>query len=402
MSTRKSRSKREENRETKATLLLVGLGELGGRLLEILARTPNFGWRIVVASRQAEAGRRRVNAALFSASYAEHFPELLFTRVDIEDQAAATELIAREKPAVVVNTATRSAWWIRGLLPDHIKDRLNAVGAGPGLWAAGHLAVTRRLVLALQQADCRAPLINAAYPDVVNPALAPLAPGPLVGIGNIDLLIPAVRYIVAEEFKISPRHVSPFIVAHNFHSSRILTSGALDGRLPFLKVLVSGTDVTPSLDLPRLFQRIPNRTPIPLGATSSAVAVGSLYRTVLAVLNDSNIMTHAPGPGGLPGGYPVEIGRAGARICLPESISMPDALAINLAGQRGEEIQEIRKDGTLVLTDVAAHVLRDVFGMTAGPIDPKDADAFSIELAERLRLLAGRYGIHSPKLRRSA
>jgi hypothetical protein len=257
-------------------------------------------------------------------------------------------------------------------------------------------------VLALQEAGCRAPLINAAYPDVVNPALASFATGPLVGIGNIDLLIPAVRYIVAEDFKVSPRHVLPFIVAHNFHSSRILTGGALDERLPFLKVLVSGTDITPSLDLPRLFQRVPDRAPIPLGATSSAVAVGSLYRTVLAVLNDSNIMTHAPGPGGLPGGYPVEIGRTGARVRLPDAIAMRDALAINLVGQRGEGIEEIRKDGTLVLTDVAADVLHDVFGMTAGTIDPKDADAFSIELAERLRLLAGRYGIHSPKLRRSA
>lgn len=389
----------------KATLLLFGVGELGYRLLEILARMPNHGWRIVAASRTADHALRRVNAALLSASYAEHFPDIVFAPVDIHDATATRDLIARERPSAVVNTASRSPWWVRALLPAHIRARLERVGAGPGLWAPGHLAMTRTVLMAMAEVGCSAPVINAAYPDVVNPALAHLAPGPILGIGNIDLLVPPIRYLVGSDLKVSPRNVAPFLVAHNFHSSRILAGldlNGLSGGAPFLKVLVDGTDVTDRLDVAALLQRIPREVPIPIGAGSGALAVGSLCRTVLAVMADTFVTCHAPGPEGLPGGYPVEIDRNGARVVLPADISLERALAINQAGQRAEGIETIEFNGSLRLTETAREVLSDVFGITAASISPEDAGAFAGELDERFRELASRYGIHPPELRRSA
>jgi len=389
-------------KKNKQTLLLIGLGELGARLLDILARTPNLGWRIVVASRTPEQAQRRVNAALFAASYADQFPEIEFRAVNLENRDATASLISAEAPAIVVNTASRSPWWARGLLPSHIRDRLERVGAGPGLWAAGHLGLFRHLLAAMREAACSAPIVNAAYPDVLHPALARVAPGPLIGIGNIDLLIPPIRYIVAGIHGLSPRNVTPFVIAHNFHSSRILSGHDLGGRNPLVKILVNGSDVTPELDLLDLWRRIPVATPIPLGAASSAFAVGSLARTVFGVLADARIMSHSPGPEGLPGGYPVEISRAGARVAVPAEIPLQQAIEVNLAGQRGEGIEEIAEDGSLTLTDIAAEVLHDIFDMQARVITPPEAEAFAGELASRFRSLASRYGIYPSDLRRSA
>jgi hypothetical protein len=224
----------------------------------------------------------------------------------------------------------------------------------------------------------------------------------LLGIGNIDLLIPPIRYLVGRDLKVSPRNVTPYVVAHNFHSSRILSGLDLSGHSPFLKVLADGSDIGDEIDIPLLWKRIPRELPIPIGAGSSSLAVGSLYRTVIAVMADTFIMGHAPGPEGLPGGYPVEISRKGARVALPAEVTLDEAVGINLSGQKAEGIEAIEPDGALRLTDTAHEVLNDLFGLKASRIAPDAAEAFAAELEERFRQLASRYGIYPPELRGSA
>lgn len=376
--------------------MIVGLGELGGRLLEYLVRVPNLGWRIVAAGRDEDAGLRKTNAAIFGASYLGYYPDVAFRRVDLADVEQTATALYRESPAIVVNATTLAAWWIRDLLPDSIRVRLNAVGAGPGLWAAGHLALTYKLMRAVREAGIAPIVVNSAYPDVVNVALARCGLAPTVGIGNIDLLVPAIQHQVASRLDVPMRQVVPYLVAHNFHSSNILLNGTTHGVPFYMKVLVNGSDVTPQVQRESLFTDIQRFSSIPPAAGASVVAAGSLSKTVLGLMNDTRERTHAPGPSGLPGGYPVQLSQDEVKVVLPDNITMDEAVRLNEAGQRGEGVERIEDDGTIVLTDLARSVLSDVFDLQIARFRPDQAEAVAQELGARLRAVGERFGLRLP------
>jgi malate/lactate dehydrogenase len=385
-----------------ATLVLVGLGELGGRLLHALAMRKGPGQRIVVVTRDAAKAEPKLNAARFAASYLDLFPRIELAAMDIAEDGRLTDLLSEARPSVVINTASRSPWWARGLLPPPIRERLEGVGAGPGLWAAGHLAITAQIAKAVTEAASDATIVNAAYPDVVNPALAGIYGARLVGVGNLDLLVPAVRHVIAADFGVSPALVTPWLVAHNFHSSRILSRAALGGLRPLLRVEVGGEDVTDRIDVEALWCRIPREMPMPLGAGAAVVAIGSLCRMIGAVTSSSPISTHAPGAAGMAGGYPVRISRDGVALALPGTIDAREAAAVNLAGQRAEGIEEIAPDGTLFLSPLAREVLAEMFRLDQDRITLSDAAAFAGAVLQRFGELARRYGIHLPEFEQPA
>ena len=376
--------------------MIVGLGELGGRLLEYLVRVPNLGWRVVAAARDEDVGLRKTNAAIFSASYLGYYPDVAYCRVDLADISRTAETLHRVSPAIIVNATTLAAWWIRDLLPESIRARLTAVGAGPGLWAAGHLALTYKLMSAVQQAGISPIVVNSAYPDVVNVALARCGLMPTVGIGNIDLLVPAIQHQVASSLGVPMRQVVPYMVAHNFHSSNILLNGTTHGVPLFLKILVNGSDVTSRMNPESLFANIRRFSSIPPAAGASAVAAGSLSKTVLGLMNDTHERTHAPGPTGLPGGYPIQLSQDEIKVVLPDDITMDEAIQINEAGQRAEGIERIEADGTIVLTELAQSVLSDVFDLRIKQFRPDEAETVAQELRSHLRALGERFGLRLP------
>lgn len=53
----------------KQTVMIVGLGELGGALLEYLVRVPNLACRLVTADIDAESGQAKTMAARQGAAF---------------------------------------------------------------------------------------------------------------------------------------------------------------------------------------------------------------------------------------------------------------------------------------------------------------------------------------------
>jgi predicted RNA-binding protein with TRAM domain len=377
----------------KPTVMIIGLGELGGRLLEYLVRVPNFGWRIVVAGRDDDQAVRKMHSAIFGASYWGLYPEVCYRHVDLADVAATASVLRQEAPDIIVNTTTLAAWWLRDLLPDHIRRKLDAVGAGPGLWAAGHLALVYNLMLAVRDAGISPQVVNSSYPDVVNVALARVGLAPTVGIGNIDLMIPAIQHRAAARFGVPMRHVVPYVVAHNFHSYNVLLHGTTHGIPFYLKIVIAGTDVTDRIDREAFLREIAESSPIPAAAGASSIAAGSLSKVVLALINDSAERTHAPGPLGLPGGYPVLLSQREVTLLLPADITLEQAVAINEEGQRADGIERIEADGMVVLTDKAQRAVKEMFGIELRQFKPEEAQSAAEQLSQQLRGLGERYGL---------
>src|SRR5690606_825364 len=92
------------------------------------------------------------------------------------------------------------------------------------------------------------------------------------------------------------------------------------------------------------------------------IVAASAIRTLMALLDPVGRLIHAPGPLGLVGGYPLQVDEAGISLALPPGVSREQAIEANWTAQRAEGIQAIEPGGTIVLTDVAAGTLKEVFG----------------------------------------
>jgi len=64
------------------TIMIIGLGEIGGKALEILARRPGIA-RIVCADVNEDFGYQKVNNAAFGAQIEGIYPNIDFVKIDL-------------------------------------------------------------------------------------------------------------------------------------------------------------------------------------------------------------------------------------------------------------------------------------------------------------------------------
>ena len=64
---------------SRESILIIGAGELGGIVLEYLARIPQI-CEIIVSDINEEWGFRKVNSAVLGASYMGLFPQIRFQK----------------------------------------------------------------------------------------------------------------------------------------------------------------------------------------------------------------------------------------------------------------------------------------------------------------------------------
>ena len=69
---------------SEGTIMIIGLGEVGGKALEILARRPGIA-RIVGADVNEDYGYQKVNNAAFGAQLEGIYPIIDFFKVDLTD-----------------------------------------------------------------------------------------------------------------------------------------------------------------------------------------------------------------------------------------------------------------------------------------------------------------------------
>src|SRR5512139_3991837 len=75
---------RKEQEMGKPAIMIFGLGELGGYVLEFLARTPNMA-KIVTVDVREDWGLRKTNSAIIGAAQANFYPDIEFRQGDIFD-----------------------------------------------------------------------------------------------------------------------------------------------------------------------------------------------------------------------------------------------------------------------------------------------------------------------------
>ncbi|WP_108663633.1 hypothetical protein [Acuticoccus kandeliae] len=373
-------------------VMIMGLGELGGLVAELLARSPTFRGRIVGVDVDADHGMRKMNSVLQGALCWGHTPDVVFRHGNLAEIDATAALIGQEKPDLIFNATTLASWWLRDLLPESVKAQLHAVGAGSGIWAPGHAALAYRLMKAVKASGITVAVINSAYPDGTNPALARAGLAPLAGIGNGDLLIAPLRHLAAKALSVSMARVDVHVVAHHFHAYNVLMHGNSRGLDFVVRIGLDGTDVTDMLDIPALLAKVPDTARIPGASGATWVVAASAMSTMTAWLNGSGEVVHVPGPDGMVGGYPVVLWPE-PTLALPQGVTREAAIAVNVAAQKAEGIERFEDDGAMVLTDVAKDTLKTLFDFEIDRYPLEDSLEIARDLSARLRVLGQKHGI---------
>lgn len=374
-------------------VMIFGSGELGAIVAELLARNPAFSGEIILADINGDLAHRRANSAQQGALQWGSNTLVTSESLDVRNLDQTATLLRSKKPDIILNATTMATWWLRDLLPENVKKRLHVVGAGSGVWSASHAALAYHLMLAVRQSGVTATVINSAYPDAVNPALAAAGLPPDIGIGNGDLLVPALQQVASQHFKVPAHRVGVVLVAHHFHAYNVLMYGHSHGLDFPIQISVDGRDVTDLIGREAALAAVPDKARIPAAAAATWIVAASAVRILLALLDPVGKLIHAPGPLGLVGGYPLQVGERGVTLALPTGVDRDAAIAVNWKAQRAEGIEAIEADGTIVLTDIASGTLKEVFGYECQRYPLKDCLAIAKEIAGALRLLGAKHGV---------
>jgi hypothetical protein len=369
------------------TVLIIGLGDLGATILELLAREPN-GPRIVVASRNRERGISRTNLARLGAMAQGCRPQISFEQADLTDRDSVWRLVERETPDVVLGTATLQTWWLPDLLAEEaarpIKD------AGFGIWLPVHLTLTMKLMEKLRDVGYRGRTITAPFPDVINCVLDRIGLAPTSGIGNLDEVVPKIRLLAAQRLGVPLEGVRVFLVAHH-----ALEGAAFGEPMPerppyYLRIEHGGQDVTDRVGGHELLFA---PYPIPPGRAIHFLTAGSAVRLIRALLSDAGELLHAPAPNGLPGGYPVIASSTGVQPAPLEALSLDEAISINERSHRFDGVERIEPDGTVVFVERGVALMREAIGYDCPRLRPDESEGRALELMARFSEYASRHGV---------
>jgi hypothetical protein len=368
-------------------ILLIGLGNLGSCILDMLVRIP--GKHIfLVAGRKKDTLQQRTNLSLLMALQLGYLPEITCTFMDLENIDQTATIIAQFQPIIILYTATLQRLGSSDHFPPTMMQQLAAAPMGPRLPL--HLVLLYKLMQAIQQTGLAITVLNAIYPDVVNPILGRVGLAPTTGIGDLANNIPALRLSIAHALHQPIEQVDVRVVMARY-VSYWMTRTPLTNAPFHLTALVHNEDQTALLERKTLFD--PLRTTLKRvgGATGLLMTAASAMLVFEGIVRNTGVITHAPGPHGLPGGYPVKVTTQGIEVLLPETLRLQDAIQINTAGLRFDGIEEIDHNGMVSFTEHSMTIYKEVLGYECKRMPLAEVEDRAKELQARYLVLARKY-----------
>ena len=372
------------------TVMVFGIGDLGGWVLEFLARRQGV-TTIIGCDKREDWGSRKVNSAASGSGAEGYCKTIKFEKCDVFDIGGTIELIRKYEPHLIYTAMTQMSWKVFASAPQDVRDNLKKIASTT---LPMHLTLPYKLMQAVKKSGSTAVCINTSWPDLVNPMLWRSGLKILVGGGNLDNITAEIRRQISVRENVPIRDVKIYLISEH----AVNTMGTRTGVPYFFKVVIGDKDVTSSYDVDSLMSdRL--YAPCPYEWISWIMhpqVASSAVKNIMAVLNDTNEFTHSPGPNGLIGGYPIRIGAKGVKIELPEELTLEQAIKINVDDAKYEGVEEIKDDGTLVLTDEACKITKKLLGVGLREYRAADSPDLAKELLQAFQKLGDKYGVKIP------
>jgi hypothetical protein len=351
-------------------VLIFGTGSFAQRIACDLAVTAAAPTRLTIAGRNrlrldwiGTAARAR--AHMFSRPV-----EVATFKVDLAAADAAGEVLALCRPAVIVQAASLQSGSVIAT-GGNAWTHLVAEG-GLSATAVFQSLLTSRIARALVQASPQSRLINCCFPDVANGIVTAMGLPVVCGVGNIAILAHAFAGVLEGA---PPRRLQMLCHYQNIAAWRRPHE---DRRGATPRVWLDGTEVA------GVFQRFAGvqLTPEPVIDISGASGV----RLILALAQGRDWRGHVPGPGGLPGGYPVALEGGRLDLDLPPGIDRQAAIAWN-AGHEAQSGLVVEANGRARYTGRLHDLLAAESPILAAPFAVGDLEEIwraTCELRDRL------------------
>lgn len=341
------------------TVMIIGLGSVGTFLLDYLVSRSDPKLRIIVVGRSYDKMEKDVNIVRTAAAIRGQLRSeiIIADGCDLNDPESISGLLKKHSPDFIVN----SSRVYPGLKYGSISwSNLRAYG----IWTPLSIRFARNIMEAYASTGCHAITINTSYSDAVIPWLKSAGRCYFdFGSGNLNHLIPRIKFAVAEEFGVDNlNEIDVTLVTSHFHDVVISKEGHAEGQHLLLDINYNGSHL--DVDQEKLFRAC--SIPMPIDQKRNMMNASSNYNIISSLIKaikyNTKVKVHSPGVNGEIGGYPVIID--GSTVVptayYDTTFSIDEMRNTNRKSIYCDGIENI-ENGCLIYTDELVDKVKSVF-----------------------------------------
>ena len=354
--------KQKIDNNEKITIAIFGLGSVGCYLLDYLVSLADPQLRIVVVGRNAEKMQQDVNIIRTAATIRRqmHSEIVVEGGCDFNDVNSIESALRKIQPDFIVNSSRLYAGLKYGTIS---WSNLRAYG----IWSPMSVLLGKNIMEAYGKAGCNAISINTSYSDAVIPWLKSAGmPYFDFGSGNLNHLIPRMKFFVAEKFGINNLNdIDITLVASHFHDVVISKEGHTEGVKLLLSIKYQGKELDVNHDEVYKACDIPMPTDQKRNMMNASSNFDIIYSILCAIREKKAIKIHTPGVDGHIGGYPFIIDATQNEVngYFYLGYTMEEMEQVNRNSIFCDGIENV-ENGYLVYTDELIAKVKDRFDVT--------------------------------------
>ena len=340
-------------------IAIFGLGSVGNYLLNYLLNI-NYCIELHIVGRSKEKMQCDINIAMVAADIRriKHINYFIH-EADFSNISQLSDIIGKVSPDFIINSSRAYSHLKYGSIS------WNTVRAY-GIWSPLSVKYIKNIMKAIMNTDSDPIVINTSYSDAINAWIKTSGMlFPDFGSGNLNHLIPRIRFATAKEKQISDmENISITLVTSHFHDVVISKEGHTEGIEPLIDIRYQDSPL--SLDLKNIYAAC--AIPMPVDAKRNMMNASSNYEIIILLLDaikkHLKHTVHIPGAMGLLGGYPVFIDGtlSQTKIYINEdTFKMPQMQEVNARSIYLDGIENV-KDGVLYYTDELIEKTKKHFG----------------------------------------
>ena len=344
----------------KVTIAIFGLGSVGCYLLDYLVSLADPQLRLVIVGRNAEKMQQDVNIIKTAATIRRQMRSEIMIEggCDFKEVKSIEAVLRKIKPDFIVNSSRLYSGLKYGTIS---WSNLRAYG----IWSPMSVLLGKNIMEAYGNVGCNAISINTSYSDAVIPWLKSAGmPYFDFGSGNLNHLIPRMKFFLAEKFGIDNLNdIDITLVTSHFHDVVISKEGHTEGVKLLLSIKYQGKESDVNHEEIYKACRIPMPTNQKRNMMNASSNFDIIFSILSAIREKKAIKIHTPGVDGHIGGYPYIIDATQNEVkgFFYPGYTMEEMEQVNRNSIYYDGIENVA-DGCLIYTDELIQKVKDKFG----------------------------------------